>query len=87
MFSHTSTSLVCVCAYLLALHSAPPQKASDRFLVAHFVGWFVKTLMIRDPLMCHVLSFLFEILEYLFTHVQPNFAECWWDHVRVRPCA
>jgi len=55
-------------------------KASDRFLVAHFVGWFVKTLMIRDPLMCHVLSFLFEILEYLFTHVQPNFAECWWDH-------
>ncbi len=43
--------------------------------------------MIRDPLVCHILSFLFEILEYLFTFLQPNFAECWWDHVSVAPSA
>jgi hypothetical protein len=57
------------------------QKASDRFLFAHLLGWWAKTLMIRDPILCHILSFLFEILEYMFTHVQPNFNECWWDHV------
>ena len=58
------------------------QKSLDRFVVAHLLGWWGKTLMIRDPYVCHVVSFLFEILEYMFTFVQPNFAECWWDHVR-----
>lgn len=56
--------------------------ASDRFMISHFVGWWGKMLMLRDPNLCHFLSFTFEILEYLFTYLQPNFAECWWDHVR-----
>jgi phosphatidylserine synthase 2 len=55
--------------------------ACDRFLIGHFLGWFLKCMMLRDPMLCHFLSFLFEILEYLFTYLQPNFAECWWDHV------
>ena len=38
------------------------QKSLDRFVVAHLLGWWGKTLMIRDPYVCHVVSFLFEIL-------------------------
>jgi phosphatidylserine synthase 2 len=26
------------------------------------------------------ISFLFEMMEYTFTYLQPNFNECWWDH-------
>lgn len=59
-------------------------KACDRFLIAHALGWFGKQIMLRDTWLCIWLSFVFEILEYLFTFLQPNFAECWWDHVSRR---
>jgi len=52
----------------------------DEFVPAHFIGWFLKTLMLRDVYLCTFLSVLFEILEYSLAHVLPNFNECWWDH-------
>jgi len=52
---------------------------NDRFFVAHFVGWVLKSLMLRDPVLCWVVSVQWEIIEIAFTHMLPNFAECWWD--------
>ncbi|MEE6499376.1 hypothetical protein FKM82_003427 [Ascaphus truei] len=52
----------------------------DGFVPAHFLGWYIKTLMIRDWWMCMMISVMFEFLEYSFEHQLPNFSECWWDH-------
>lgn len=51
----------------------------DRFVVAHFVGWWAKTLMLRDPVICWILSLAFEVAEIMLSHVQPNFQECFLD--------
>nr|XP_035939534.1 phosphatidylserine synthase 2 isoform X2 [Halichoerus grypus]XP_035939535.1 phosphatidylserine synthase 2 isoform X2 [Halichoerus grypus] len=53
----------------------------DGFVPAHFLGWYLKTLMIRDWWMCTIVSVMFEFLEYSLEHQLPNFSECWWDHV------
>ncbi|XP_039696357.1 phosphatidylserine synthase 2 isoform X8 [Pteropus medius] len=53
----------------------------DGFVPAHFLGWYLKTLMIRDWWTCTVVSVMFEFLEYSLEHQLPNFSECWWDHV------
>ncbi|XP_044115823.1 phosphatidylserine synthase 2 isoform X3 [Neovison vison] len=52
----------------------------DGFVPAHFLGWYLKTLMIRDWWMCTIVSVMFEFLEYSLEHQLPNFSECWWDH-------
>ncbi|XP_034272606.2 phosphatidylserine synthase 2 [Pantherophis guttatus] len=52
----------------------------DGFVPAHFLGWYLKTLMIRDWWMCMIISVTFEFLEYSLEHQLPNFSECWWDH-------
>ncbi len=52
----------------------------DIFILAHVFGWIAKALMFRDALVSVVLSILFELMEYTFEYLQPNFAECWWDH-------
>uniref|UniRef100_A0A8C6SIN8 Phosphatidylserine synthase n=1 Tax=Neogobius melanostomus TaxID=47308 RepID=A0A8C6SIN8_9GOBI len=52
----------------------------DGFVPAHFWGWYIKTLMIRDWWMCMIISVMFEFLEYSLEHQLPNFSECWWDH-------
>ncbi|KAM4018106.1 phosphatidylserine synthase 2 isoform 2-T2 [Anomaloglossus baeobatrachus] len=52
----------------------------DGFVPAHFLGWYIKTLMIRDWWMCMMISVMFEFLEYSLEHQLPNFSECWWDH-------
>ncbi|CAD5125368.1 DgyrCDS13607 [Dimorphilus gyrociliatus] len=52
----------------------------DGFVVIHFVGWWLKTLILRDYWLCMVISIMFEVLEYTFEHQLPNFSECWWDH-------
>ncbi|XP_043562113.1 phosphatidylserine synthase 2 isoform X2 [Chiloscyllium plagiosum] len=52
----------------------------DGFVPAHFLGWYLKTLMIRDWWMCMIISVMFEFLEYSLEHQLPNFSECWWDH-------
>lgn len=52
----------------------------DIFVPTHFIGWWVKTLMLRDWWLCMVTSIMFEVLEYTLEHQLPNFSECWWDH-------
>ncbi|XP_019486696.1 PREDICTED: phosphatidylserine synthase 2 isoform X2 [Hipposideros armiger] len=52
----------------------------DGFVPAHFLGWYLKTLMIRDWWTCTIVSVMFEFLEYSLEHQLPNFSECWWDH-------
>lgn len=53
----------------------------DRFVWAHFIGWWGKTVLFRDVYICWASSILFEILELSLQHMLPNFAECWWDHI------
>uniref|UniRef100_A0A7S2RQ52 Phosphatidylserine synthase n=1 Tax=Mucochytrium quahogii TaxID=96639 RepID=A0A7S2RQ52_9STRA len=53
----------------------------DRFTIAHFAGWAIKALILRDWSLMWVCSVLFEILEVTFQHMYPNFNECWWDHL------
>ena len=52
----------------------------DVFVPSHFFGWWVKALILRDFWILNILSFLFEVMEYLLEHQLPNFGECWWDH-------
>ncbi|CAK9303142.1 unnamed protein product [Gordionus sp. m RMFG-2023] len=52
----------------------------DEFVPTHFIGWWFKTLIIRDWWLCTVMSVMFELLEYSLAHQLPNFHECWWDH-------
>ena len=58
---------------------------NDEFVLAHVVGWFAKTLLLRDAYLCLFLSIMFEIWEMTFQHQLPNFVECWCDHVRGLP--
>ncbi len=51
----------------------------DMFVLSHFIGWAFKAVVIRDTPTLWVLSILWEFIEILFTHMLPNFAECWWD--------
>lgn len=53
----------------------------DMFVVAHFLGWMVKALILRNDFIVWVNSILFEWLEVTLRHILPNFYECWWDHV------
>lgn len=53
----------------------------DVFVLAHFLGWTVKAMVIRDSRLLWILSLLFEWMEISFRHVLPNFWECWWDHL------
>ncbi|ESL11005.1 phosphatidyl serine synthase [Trypanosoma rangeli SC58] len=55
--------------------------AFDIFIIAHALGYFVKTLILRDWRLATSVSIGFEILEISFQHVLPNFKECWWDHL------
>ena len=55
----------------------------DIFVLPHALGWIFGTLLLRDVKVAWMLSILFELLEITFTHWQPNFEECWWDHVFV----
>ncbi|OQV12010.1 Phosphatidylserine synthase 2 [Hypsibius exemplaris] len=52
----------------------------DSFVPTHFIGWWLKTLILRDYWLCTVISIMFELLEYTLEHQLPNFSECWWDH-------
>ena len=53
----------------------------DEFFIAHILGWFFKTLIIRDWRFCLFMSVLFEVWEYTFEFMLANFRECWWDHL------
>lgn len=51
----------------------------DIFILAHFMGWIVKAIVLRDRLLCWVISILWEFVEISTAYFIPNFAECWWD--------
>lgn len=55
----------------------------DIYFVAHFFGWWIKMMIMRDVTLCWIGSVTFEIIEITFQHWIPNFWECWWDHVRL----
>jgi phosphatidylserine synthase 2 len=52
----------------------------DIFFLSHLLGWFMKALFLRDWRLAWVLSLSWELLEYSFQNILPNFIECWWDH-------
>merc|ERR1719285_836258 len=51
----------------------------DIFILAHAAGWVVKSIVMRDRLLCWVISITWEIVEITTAYFVPNFAECWWD--------
>lgn len=53
----------------------------DRYVAAHFIGWFVKALIIPNAPLLWVASILFELIERLLVYWIPTFQECWWDSV------
>ena len=55
----------------------------DLFVLPHTFGWVCGSMLLRDVRLAWALSVAFELLELAFTHWQPNFQECWWDHVVV----
>jgi phosphatidylserine synthase 2 len=62
-------------------YSALYNACFDIFALAHFGGWFFKTLICRDLKLIMIASVSFEIIEYSLRNVLNNFKECWWDHV------
>eukprot|EP00794_Sanderia_malayensis_P011800 gene11800-13021_t len=52
---------------------------TDVFVIAHFVGWVVKAIMIRHAGILWLLSLTWEVTEIAFSHLLENFKECWWD--------
>ena len=53
----------------------------DLFVVAHFLGWLVKAVMMRSTSLCWFISGLWEPSEIMFSTMLPNFAECRWDQL------
>ncbi|RZB43563.1 CDP-diacylglycerol--serine O-phosphatidyltransferase 1 isoform C [Glycine soja] len=53
----------------------------DEFVLAHVIGWWGKAILIRNQPLLWVLSIGFELVEYTFRHMLPNFNECWWDSI------
>lgn len=51
----------------------------DRFIVAHFIGWTVKALLIPHRGLLWSASFTFEIVERILVPLLPSLRECWWD--------
>lgn len=49
------------------------------FACAHFFGWAMKAILVRHYGICWTISFTWEITEMAFSHLLPNFIECWWD--------
>ncbi|UIZ22994.1 hypothetical protein KXD40_003728 [Peronospora effusa] len=53
----------------------------DRFVIMHFFGWIVGSIMVRSKMISWILSVMFELYEITFSHWLANFNECWWDHL------
>lgn len=53
----------------------------DVFAVGHFLGWLFKALLIRHAGILWAISCMWEITEIAFSHLLPNFIECWWDTI------
>lgn len=48
-------------------------------MLAHFLGWWGKVLIIRDMKVAWICSIMFELCELSFRHWLPSLNECWWD--------
>ncbi|XP_054757076.2 phosphatidylserine synthase 1-like [Lytechinus pictus] len=53
----------------------------DWYSLSHFGGWVIKALLMRSYVLCWIISVTWEITEFFFIHLLPNFAECWWDAI------
>lgn len=53
----------------------------DIFAVAHLVGCAFKAIIFRQYEILWIYSIVWEMTEYCFVHLLPNFAECWWDRI------
>ncbi|XP_050440792.1 phosphatidylserine synthase [Adelges cooleyi] len=51
----------------------------DVFAGAHFFGWVCKAILVRHYGILWSMSIMWEITEVTFSHLLPNFKECWWD--------
>lgn len=51
----------------------------DVFVWGHFLGWTTKAVLVRHYGICWTISVTWEITEMAFSHLLPNFIECWWD--------
>ena len=51
----------------------------DVFALGHFFGWTLKAMLIRHYGIAWLISVTWEITEMTFSHLLPNFIECWWD--------
>ena len=51
----------------------------DVFALAHFLGWTFKAILIRHSTVLWAISVMWELTEICFSHLLPNFVECWWD--------
>jgi phosphatidylserine synthase 1 len=54
---------------------------ADVFVLAHFLGWVAKAVLLRDVFLCLVTSCAWELSELVMVALLPNFRECWWDAV------
>ncbi|XP_071810795.1 phosphatidylserine synthase 1-like isoform X2 [Apostichopus japonicus] len=51
----------------------------DWFAFCHFGGWALKAMLMRHYGILWTISIMWEITEFFYIHLLPNFAECWWD--------
>lgn len=56
------------------------KNAMDIYILAHFFGWVIQALYLRDRGIAWSVSLLFEAVEFTFSDMLENFKECWWDH-------
>ena len=54
-------------------------KHMDAFVPAHIFGWLAKAVIVRHNVLVWSVSILWELTEMFFSHILPNFEECWWD--------
>ena len=55
------------------------RKHLDIFVPAHILGWLGKALVVRHYILLWTVSTMWEVTEIFFSHILPNFQECWWD--------
>ena len=53
----------------------------DHYYLAHLLGWFTLTFMLRNRLLVHSWALLDELIELSWEHILPHLSECWWDHI------
>ncbi|KAG9335754.1 hypothetical protein JZ751_004183 [Albula glossodonta] len=59
----------------------------DGFVPAHFLGWYIKTLMIRDWWMCMIISVMFEFLEGKIKRIAFQFTPYSWVKFEWKPAS